>query len=586
LDTLCATVSASSNLEQGSSVAQGEKAFQAEWRGHSDTETVLAGFDRWGIAETLRRAVGMFALAVWDRSKRELHLARDRAGEKPLYYGWSQRLFVFASELKALRAIPGFDNTVDRGALALYMRYSTVPAPHSIYSNIFKLPPGCSITFTEHDLARNQLPQPRPFWSWLNVAREGSAIPKHFESDESAVEALDALLKQSIASQMVADVPLGAFLSGGIDSSTVVALMQAQSMRPVKTFSIGFVESAYDEARDAKGVALHLGTDHSELYVTPEDALGVIPRLPEIYCEPFADCSQIPTFLVAQLARKHVAVSLSGDAGDELFGGYNRHYAVAQLWSKVSRIPRVWRRIIARSVRAVSTDVWDGTYRAVESLLSRDHRMRLPGEKLHKAAHSLEFTSAGDLYQRLRSHWEPADVVIEGPEPQDLFTDEALGFPKLAEQMMALDGATYLPDDILVKLDRAAMAVSLETRAPFLDHRVVEFAWQLPFSMKVRDGQGKWILRQVLNRYVPKELVDRPKMGFAVPIDSWLRGPLRDWAESLLEDSRLKREGYFNPAPIRQKWREHISGKRNWQYHLWDVLMFQAWLEGQRRAAA
>jgi asparagine synthase (glutamine-hydrolysing) len=582
LDVLSAAATSPSNAQFRS--WYDHDALQTAWRGHSDTEVLLGGFDRWGIKDTLERAVGMFALAVWDRSTRELYLARDRAGEKPLYYGWSQGRFVFASELKALRAMPGFDNPIDRKALGLYMRYSAVPAPHSIYKDIVKLPPGCWIVLTEHDLAQTKLPQPKPFWSWLNVAQEGAARPKEHLSPESAVEALDLVLKDSVADQMVADVPVGAFLSGGVDSSTVVALMQAQSMRPIKTFSIGFSERAYDEARHAKRVAVHLGTDHSELYVTPEDSLRVIPKLPDIYCEPFADCSQIPTFLVAQLARKQVAVSLSGDGGDELFGGYNRHYMVAQLWSKAARIPKPWRSLIARAVRAVSPAVWDGTYAAFESVLPRKYGMRMPGEKLHKAADSLEATSLVDLYQRLRSHWQPAGVVIGGLEHEDDVA-QAPGFPRPAEQMMALDGSTYLPDDILVKLDRAAMAVSLETRMPFLDHRVVEFAWQLPFSMKVNNGQGKWILRQVLNKYVPKGLVDRPKMGFAVPIDSWLRGPLRDWAESLLEDSRLKREGYLHPSPVREKWREHMSGRRNWQYHLWDVLMFQAWLERQQCGA-
>jgi asparagine synthase (glutamine-hydrolysing) len=556
------------------------------WVGHSDTEVLLEAIASWGLEETLKRVVGMFAFALWDTTKRELHLVRDRAGEKPLYYGWIGSQFAFSSELKGLRAIPGFDNAVDRNALALYMRYSAVPAPHCIYKNIFKLPPGCSITLTEHDLHSARLPEPKPFWSWLSVARDGIANPKDFESVDSAVEALDSVLREAIAGQMVADVPVGAFLSGGIDSSTVVALMQAQSMRPVKTFSIGFFERSYDEAQQAKQVAAHLGTEHFELYVTPEDAIGVIPRLSEIYCEPFSDSSQIPTLLVAELARKHVTVSLSGDAGDELFGGYNRHYVVAQSWSKMANIPKLLRRTTARLLRSLSPAVWEATYRAFRPVIPREYEMRMPGEKVYKAADSLESTSAYDLYQRLRSHWRPAEVVIGALERQDRSMDDAIGFPNVAEQMMALDGATYLPDDILVKLDRAAMSVSLETRVPFLDHRVVEFAWQLPLSMKLRNGQGKWILRQVLYKYVPRELVDRPKMGFAVPIDSWLGGPLRDWAESLLEVPRLKAEGYFNPEPIRQKWQEHISGRRNWQNHLWDVLMFQGWLEEQRHDGA
>jgi asparagine synthase (glutamine-hydrolysing) len=394
---------------------------------------------------------------------------------------------------------------------------------------------------------------------------------------DQAVDALEVLLRDAVAQQMMADVPLGAFLSGGIDSSTVVALMQAQSSRPVRTFSIGFHEEGYNEAEHAKAVAKHLGTDHTELYVTPEQALAVIPKLPALYSEPFADSSQIPTYLVSQLARQHVTVSLSGDAGDELFCGYTRYQMTAGLWGKVSRLPRPLRQLAAGLVTAVPPAAWD----KLGGLLP----MSRVGDKLHKGAALLGSCSVADLYRGMVSHWtDPASVVLGATEPATVLTELAPALPGLCdvERMMALDMLSYLPDDILAKVDRAAMGVSLETRVPFLDHRVVEFAWSLPLSYKLRGGVTKWPLRQVLYRHVPRELVERPKMGFGVPIDHWLRGPLRDWAESLLAEPRLRAEGFFNPDPIRRKWAEHLSGQRNWQYHLWDVLMFQAWLEQQR----
>lgn len=549
------------------------------WRGHSDTETLLAGFDCFGVEATIKMVVGMFAFALWDRQTGTLTLGRDRLGEKPLYYGWQGDTFLFGSELKAMRAHPAFKAGVNRGTLSLFMRHAYIPAPYSIYEGIAKLSPGCLLS-----VSRGQRePVLYRYWSGAAVAEGGVANP-YAGSDGQAIDELEVLLKDAVGRQMVADVPLGAFLSGGIDSSTVVALMQAQSSRPVKTFTIGFHEEGYNEAEHAMAVAKHLGTDHTELYVTAAQAMDVIPRLPALYDEPFADSSQIPTFLVSQLARQHVTVSLSGDAGDELFCGYNRYQITHKLWRKLSRIPLPARRLLARTLTSVSPDAWNRIARAAGPALPRAARVAQPGDKLHKGAGVLTSESVDDLYLGLVSQWQdPAAVVINGSESSTLLSGNAPALVGLddVERMMALDLLTYLPDDILTKVDRAAMGVSLETRVPFLDHRVVEWAWRLPQSIKLREGQGKWILRQVLYRHVPQELIERPKRGFSVPIDAWLRGPLRSWAEALLDESRLKKEGYFHSAPIRQKWQEHLSGRRNWQYQLWNVLMFQMWLESQ-----
>ncbi len=552
------------------------------WRGHSDTETLLAGFAAWGIKATVERCIGMFAFAVWDRKDRVLTLGRDRLGEKPLYYGWQGQgdnaCFLFGSELKALKEHPAFAAEINRDALCLLMRHNVIPAPHSIYRGIYKLQPGSLLTVS---LARRE-PVIESYWSLAEVAVAGNRSPLGGGA-ESMVDELETLLKSAVRQQMMADVPLGAFLSGGIDSSTVVALMQAQSGRPVKTFTIGFNEVGYNEALHAKAVARHLGTDHTELYVTPQQALDVIPKLPSLYCEPFSDSSQIPTFLVSQLARQQVTVALSGDAGDELFAGYNRYVLANNLWSKLSRLPRGVRRVGASGIRALSPAAWNRLMGPVQPMLPRSMRQVNIGDKLHKGSGVLGAHGVDDLYLGLVSHWEPEILVIGGREPATCLRGAPLELKGLdsVQRMMALDTVTYLPDDILVKVDRAAMGVSLEGRVPFLDHRVVEFAWRIPQSMKLRAGVGKWILRQVLYRHVPKELIERPKMGFGVPIDAWLRGPLREWAEALLDEARLRREGYFNPAPIRAKWDEHLSGERNWQYHLWDVLMFQSWLAEQ-----
>jgi asparagine synthase (glutamine-hydrolysing) len=551
-----------------------------QWRGHSDTETLLAGFDAWGIEETLRRSVGMFALAVFDRAKGSLILARDRLGEKPLYYGQFKGAFVFASEPKAFRQLPGFDAEVDRDALALFVRYNYIPSPRSIFKDIRKLPPATLMEVPLDAIGRYALPEPAPYWSARTAALDGIAYPLAFDSEEDAADALEALLTKAIGQQMIADVPLGAFLSGGVDSSTVVALMQKQSSRPVKSFTIGFSEEDHNEAEYAKAVAEHLGAEHTELYVTPADALSVIPKLPEIYCEPFSDSSQIPTFLVSRMARQHVTVSLSGDGGDELFGGYTRYFLAARLWSKIARLPSGLRRA-AGALLSVSPGAWDRFYRASEGIIPA--RLRLPGDRIHRGAALLKSDHPSVLYHDRVSHWDGTEIVLGAKiNPATEFKDRWPDFGMLPEQMMAFDSTSYLPDDILVKVDRAAMAVSLESRAPFLDHRVYEFAWRLRLGLKLRDGQGKWLLRKVLYRHVPPSLIDRPKMGFGVPIAAWLRGPLCDWAEDLLSEKRLREDAFFEPGPIRKRWAEHLTGSRNWQYHLWDILMFQAWHDSNR----
>lgn len=551
------------------------------WRGHSDTEVMLAAFERWGVEEALPRFNGMFAFALWDTHERVLHLARDRFGEKPLYYGWMGDTFLFGSELKAMKAHPAWCGEIDRGALALYMRHTYIPAPYSIYCGIRKLLPAhvLSLSFSA---GNRQTPPSRAYWSAKAIAEAGVRHP-FTGSDEEAVESLDGLLRDAVSLRMEADVPLGAFLSGGIDSSAVVALMQAQSARPVKTFTIGFHEEGYNEAKHAKVVARHLGTEHTELYVTATEAMAVIPQLPEIYDEPFSDSSQIPTYLVSKMTRQHVTVALSGDAGDELFGGYNRYFWGRDIWRKIGWMPQSARVAMARSLTALSPQNWDNVYTGMKPILPRRLQANLPGDKLHKLAGVLACASPEVMYKGLVSFWNPESVVLGASEPATALSDNAqwADIPDFTQRMMFLDLVSYLPDDILAKVDRASMAVSLEARVPMLDHRVAEFAWTLPLNMKIRGGQGKWPLRQVLYKYVPRELIERPKMGFGVPIDVWLRGPLREWAENLLGETRLKDEGFFNHCAIREKWREHLSGSRNWAAQLWTVLMFQAWLEHQ-----
>lgn len=555
------------------------------FRGGSDTEVLLAGFEAWGVKSACTRFVGMFALALWDRSSRILHLVRDRLGVKPLYYGWESGTFLFGSELKALRAHPAFREEVDRDALAAYMRYGYVPAPQSIYRGVRKLAPGSILSVASPS---DRDAEPAPYWSAAEVVKRGSTCP-YGGSDREAEEHLDVLLRDAVGSRMVADVPLGAFLSGGVDSSTVVAMMQAQSSRPVRTFSIGVKDKVYDEACNAKEVARHLGTDHNELYVTPREAMEVIPALPEIYDEPFADSSQIPTFLVSRMARSQVTVALSGDGGDELFAGYNRHVWAPRVWSFVERLPLQVRRVAAAALRATSPDRWNEILGVLEPSLPASLRHRAPGMKMHKMAEALLSRGPDEMYSFLVSQWREPSGVVSGSAGSNTVYSWPMPVPEgllFTERMLYLDLVGYLPDDIMTKVDRASMAVSLEAREPLLDHRLVEFAWSLPRRLKLRDGQGKWILRQVLYRYVPRELVERPKAGFGVPIEAWLRGPLREWAEDLLDERRLRSEGFLNPAPVLRAWREHIAGRGALHHHLWTALMFEAWLRKQSPGAA
>lgn len=570
------------------------------WRGHSDTETLLAGFERWGIRATLEKCVGMFAIALWDARDKVLSLARDRFGEKPLYYGWVGGDFVFGSELKALKACTGFNNQVSRLALAQYMRFIYVPAPFSIYEGIYKLEPGCLLTITGHAPSaapanplrsgdRHDSLTIERWWSMADVVRNGAQNQVH--TDAEAIERLEATLRTAVHLQSLADVPLGAFLSGGVDSSTIVSLMQEESSRPVRTFTIGFTESEFDESRDAAAIAKHLGTEHSTLMVTPREAQAVIPLLPAMYDEPFADSSQIPTHLVCRAAREQVTVALSGDAGDEMFGGYNRYFWGPRIWSRLSWLPQPVRRGLGAAICGVPISAWDGVGRVSESMLPNGATVRRLGDKAHKLGARLRSVNdMDDLYLSLVSEWQDPAAVVEGvsasevSSAKEVFTEHLKASQRLDGQsrMMYLDATTYLPDDILCKVDRAAMAVSLETRVPFLDHRVAELAWQLPINMKIRTGEGKWALRQVLYRRVPRELIERPKSGFGVPVGEWLRGPLRAWAEELLEPQRLQREGYFKCQPIHEAWNQHITGQRDWTHRLWTVLMFQSWLEANR----
>jgi asparagine synthase (glutamine-hydrolysing) len=606
------------------------------WQGQSDTETLLAGFEHWGVEATLRKTVGMFAIALWDLQERKLHLARDRFGEKPLYYGWTGngacRAFLFGSELKALRSFPTFANPVCREALALYMRFMYVPAPRSIYQGIYKLEPGCLLTInTTSSLIQGSFDLGEMnyhllgnegdgfnitrWWSLADVVKAGSS--NLITDDGEAVEMLEQRLKDAVRLQSLADVPLGAFLSGGVDSSAIVALMQQQATRPVKTFTVGFAEAGFDESPHARAVAKHIGTDHAELFVTATESQAVISQLPAMYDEPFADSSQIPTYLVCQAARQKVTVALSGDAGDELFGGYNRYFWGPRIWAKLAWLPYKVRQALGAAIRTVPVTGWDSLSRQINAFLPASKGFAHTGDKAHKLAIRLAAVrNLDDLYMSLVSEWQDPALVVRGGDfikshpriggsmnmvglnpvdkPEFVLKDDRhpelnksiqeFTFPDNldpVERMMYRDSMTYLSDDILCKVDRAAMANSLETRVPFLDHRVAELAWQLPLSMKIRGGQGKWVLRQVLYKYVPREMIDRPKAGFGIPVGQWLRGPLRLWAESLLDEKRLQKEGYFHSAPIRQKWAEHLTGQVDHTASLWAVLMFQAWLEAQ-----
>ena len=553
-----------------------EKTGVPIWRGHSDTEVMLAGFSVWGIEATIPRLNGMFACAVFDKEKDCLFLFRDRMGKKPLYYGYQGTSLLFGSELKALTAFPSFIKSINRNALSLYLRHNYVPAPFSIYENIFKLPQSSLITISRKDLQSLNLPRPHQYWSHTNSIINGLEAPRDL-SEPEILDKLDSLLRDAVKRRMISDVPLGVFLSGGIDSTLVTALMQVQSATPVKTFSIGFHENNFNEAEYAKLIASYLKTEHMEYYVTPADTLSVIPDLPHIFDEPFSDASQIPAYLVAKLARRHVTVALTGDGGDELFGGYTRYIETNNLYQSLKRIPRGLRTLLSHAMRKIPISFWNMV------LPSRyASRQSSPGDRILKFSESFGFRTDINLYKNaFLSHWKnPSTVVLDSEEPEILFIEKqliCLGI-NFIEKMMYLDAVNYLPDDILVKVDRTSMAVSLETRAPLLDFRVFEFAWKLPFKFKVQNSEGKYILKKILSRYVPSVFFERPKQGFSVPIASWLRNELRDWAEDLLDQSRLRREGYLNVAKVKQVWQAHLSGNRNFSYYLWDILMFQAWL--------
>jgi asparagine synthase (glutamine-hydrolysing) len=548
------------------------------WRGHSDTETMLACIEKWGLEKAVNHFIGMFAFALWDKKKRTLRLIRDRLGIKPLYYGFQRGVFLFGSELKALRAHPAFQNEIDRHALSLFFRHNVIPAPYSIYQGIKKLPPGMILTLSRVD----EEPLISSYWDAWEVVERGQTKP-FLGSYEDAVDELESLLRDSVSLRLLSDVPVGVFLSGGIDSSTVAALMQSQCSQPVRSFSIGFSETIYNEAPYAAAIAEHLETDHTELTVTPQQALDLVPHLSSIYDEPFADASQVPTSLLSQLTRQYVNVALSGDGGDELFAGYNRHVWGEKLWQRISGVPRGLRQLIGWGMTRLPEGHWNLLSDLVQPCLPSKWKVKGVGRHVHNLALQLQAGTPQQFYRSIASHWsEPEALAFQSTEPPTSLTQQRQ--PQCAsftEWMMAQDLVTYLPDDILTKVDRASMAFSLEARVPMLDHRVVEFAWQLPLAWKLQGLTSKRILRDVLGRYVPRELFERPKMGFGVPIEHWLRHELRDWAEDLLDETKLRQQGFLNSAPIRQKWQEHLSGKLNWQDHLWDVLMWQAWLQNQ-----
>ena len=549
-----------------------ESINQRNWLGHSDTETLLAAIEEWGLKKTLVKAKGMFAIALWDKSSNKLSLACDRIGEKPLYYGWVNNQFVFSSELKSMKVFPEFNNVIDRKSLALFLRFNSIPAPYSIYKDIFKLEPGQIVEINSHS---NKLEKYK-FWSLEEVYKNGSEN-KFRGSSIQAINQLENILSEAVSSQMQSDVPLGAFLSGGIDSSTIVALMQSYSNSQVNTFTIGFNSKEFDESKHAEMVSNHLGTYHFNKLVTEKDALDVIPNLPDIYDEPFADSSQIPTYLVSKFAKEKVTVALSGDAGDELFGGYNRYIFSQKMFKNITKTPNSIKKLMSKMMFSLSEENWN----FILGGLMRNRHSNI-GHKIHKTANIVSSKSINDLHFKLISQIQnPSDWLIDSNEYETVFNDHEDRFKELdsVETMMAYDLISYLPTDILTKVDRAAMSVSLETRVPFLDPDVIQFAASIPMEFKIRNGVTKWLLREVLYKHVPKDLIERPKMGFAVPLAEWLRGPLRDWAESLLDEKRLHQEGFFNVEFVRDKWSEHISGRRNWSHQLWNVLMFQAWLE-------
>jgi len=555
------------------------------WKGTSDTETLLVCFEEWGVKKTIKKLVGMFSICLLDKDSNTIFLIRDRMGEKPLYYGYINDSFVFASELKSLKEYPNFNNEIDRNALRKYFKYMYVPCPYSIYKNISKLEPGHIMSVTIDEIKKNHsvidlFGNINPFWSLEDKIKESEESSK---DEKIILSELEYHLEEAIKLQSIADVPLGAFLSGGIDSSLITSLMQKNSSSSIQTFTVGFEESSFDESSFAKEVANHLGTDHSEVFVSKKEAREVIPKLPYIYDEPFSDSSQIPTYLVCEAASRKVKVALSGDAGDEIFGGYNRYFWAPRLWSKVSWLPYLIRSGLGYSLDSVPDFGWN----SIESIInnSRSKNYTNIGNKVGKLSKGLKHSkSINDLYLSLISEWDNIDDVVLGVDEEISFQffDPALETnitDNDSLNMMFKDSLTYLPDDILCKVDRAAMANSLETRVPFLDHRVIEYAWQMPFNMKIRENKGKWALRQILYKYVPSELIERPKTGFSIPIGDWLRGPLRDWAEELIDEDRLISEGFLNHTIIRRAWKLHLSGNSDYTARIWSVLMFQSWLD-------
>jgi asparagine synthase (glutamine-hydrolysing) len=544
-----------------------------KWSGYSDTETLLECIESWGLDRTLKKINGMFAFALWDNTECTIHLVRDRMGEKPLYYGWQGDSFLFGSELKALKIHPSFQEQIHRDSLNLFFRYNHIPAPFSIYRNIFKLTPGTVLTLRQGEKKYKV----RKYWSLLNTAIQGlSNLSKNTEK-ELTFE-LDNLLRKSVKQKMLSDVPIGAFLSAGIDSSIVVSIMQSMSSQPIKTFTIGFEDNAYDEAKDARLIAKHLGTDHHELYVKPQDIIDILPLLPELYDEPFSDASQIPTYLVSKLAKERVTVSLSGDGGDELFCGYNRYHFTQKFWGVVTIFPFFFRKMISFLLLSIPVNFWN----KLENFAFLSKKYNNIGLKLNKVARAIVSNTLYELYDNLLSNWKINDQLVQGAKNRILLDSNSSKdldrFSKV-EKMMLWDMQSYLPNDILVKLDRASMGVSLEGRVPFLDHKIVEFAWRVPSKYKYKNNKGKWLLRQVLHQYIPKELTDRPKSGFTLPLSGWLRGPLKEWAEGLINNDRLVYEGILNSDIVSKRWQEHQTGEKDWSSQLWSILMFQLWLE-------
>jgi asparagine synthase (glutamine-hydrolysing) len=552
------------------------------WTGHSDTETLIECFAQWGVEKTLRKSVGMFAICLWDSERNSLTLARDRMGEKPLYFGLQKGIFGFGSELKALEQVEGWKFDISPEAVASFIRYGYVPEPYSIFGQVWKVPAGTFLDITPADISRGVIPESTPYWSFLDVARSGTGLNQQPSRPQDLVDGLDELLSNAVAGQLLGDAPIGAFLSGGVDSSVITALMQKLSSNRVKTFSIGFENPQYDESKHAREVADYLGTDHHELVVTEYEALNVIPKLPEIYDEPFGDSSQIPTYLVSQLAKSEVKVSLSGDGADELFAGYSRYSDLSSLWPLTSRVPGNMRSALASWAQRVPPAKWDSWLQSHLSPLPAARRKQLSGDRIHKFAKMFDSPNSREFYSRFSAAIDPSSLVLGGTE---LELEHKNSWPiesNLLDQMLALDSISYLPGDILPKVDRASMAHGLESRMPFLDHRVIEFAWSISHDFKLRGNVSKWVLKGVLERYVPKEIYDRPKKGFSVPVADWIRGPLKDWASELLEPARISEGGWFRPDAVDRLWNDHQSGHRNFQSPIWNILMFESWRRASR----